>query len=568
MKLNKKILMSLLTVGMLCSLVFSNAVKANETEVSVLTIPTDWAFTDDSKPLNDALITRYGTAIDTNNDKYITKSEAAAYVGTIMLSNMSIAGTIDGIQYFTQVTDIRLNGNQLTGGIPTDIKNLTTLNTLYLSVNQLNGTIPSELGELNITKLYIQDNGFTGTIPAALADNTNLTHLNLARNNLEGPIPEEFGNLLSLSEFSVAENNLSGDIPESLYNLPSITYVNVSDNSGLSGNAAEGFKNHPTLETLRVQGTDMVQAKPEAPLLSDDKFIYDDLASGLLNVDGTLFDGITQEDINKAQDSANWWQEPTKNDWQTKIDQAQELLNQRDAENAVNDLFNPDVIIKDTVTQEDIENAQDLVDKVKDVDKKQELQDKLDDAQKQLDQRDFVVLEGFKTFTGTGTVNTTIDAPVEKFFKVYVDGKLLPSSNYVVTSGSTVITLNENYLKTLANGTYNVEVEFVSGAKVSVPLTIDVKTITDPIDPVDPVDPTDPTKPVEPTDPTTPTKPTNPSVDVPTVSKPSVDPSISSSTNGSNVNTGDTTDMMMLYGMLAVSILGIVVISKRRKAVK
>jgi LPXTG-motif cell wall-anchored protein len=286
------------------------------------------------------------------------------------------------------------------------------------------------------------------------------------------------------------------------------------------------------------------------------------LAEDLLNVDGSLKDGLTQEDIDRAQESANYWDDSTKSEWQTKIDIAQELLNQRDAENAVNDLFNPDETIKDTVLQEDIDNAQDLIDKVTDVDKKQELQDKLDDAQKQLDQRDFVVLEGFKTFTGTGTVSTTIDAPVEKFSKVYVDGKLLPSSNYVITSGSTVITLNESYLKILENGTYDVEVEFVSGAKVSVPLTVDVKTITDPIDPVDPIDPIDPTDPVKPTDPTTPTNPivTKPSVD----GKPSVAGGTTVSGNNS-VNTGDETNTMMLYAMLATSLLGLIVVIKRRK---
>ena len=38
------------------------------------------------------------------------------------------------------------------------------------------------------------------------------------------------------------------------------------------------------------------------------------------------------------------------------------------------------------VTQEDIDNAQDLVNKVTDKDKKKELQDKLDEAQKQFDE--------------------------------------------------------------------------------------------------------------------------------------------------------------------------------------
>lgn len=640
MKFNKKILVSLLAVGMLFSITLSNAIKANEVEgevteteeinanqseeiVSTMSLTAiDSAFTPASQQLHDAILAKY-PAINTDTDGssgYISKSEAAAWVGeSIVLYDRGLTGTIDGIEYFTNpalktiflynnqlsgsipsglfdlpaLDALRLDSNQFTGEIPSNIGNLTTLTSLFMSGNSLEGPIPTSIGNLTgLTRLHLNDNQLSGTIPSGIGNMNQLIYLYLQTNQLTGGIPSSFsgldsivrlylgknqlsgeipsfiGELSTLQYLRLHENNLSGEIPESIYSLPNISKLEVQGNKELTGNPAEGFANNSTIAHLDVSGTNVIQAKPNAPLLTDDMFMYDNLAEALLNADGSLKDEVTQADIERAKESADYWSEPTKSEWKANIDIAQELLYQRDAETAVNDLFNPDGIIKETVTQDDIEDAQDLVDRITDTDKKQELQDKLDDAQKQLEERSFAVLEGFKTFAGTGTVSTKIDAPVEKFSKVYVDGKLLPSSNYVVTSGSTIITLNENYLKTLANGTYNVEVEFVSGAKVSVPLTIDVKTITDPTDPVDPVDPTDPTKPVEPTDPTTPTKPTNPSVDVPTVSKPSVDPSISSSTNGSNVNTGDTTNMIMLYGMLAISILGIAVISKRRKVEK
>ncbi|MFV0393813.1 MAG: hypothetical protein ACK5LC_05400 [Coprobacillaceae bacterium] len=121
---------------------------------------------------------------------------------------------------------------------------------------------------------------------------------------------------------------------------------------------------------------------------------------------------------------------------------------------------------------------------------------------------------------------TKIDAPVEKFSSVYVNGKALSSSNYTVTNGSTVVTLNENYLKTLANGTYNVEIEFVSGARVYTPLTVNVA-------------------------------PNNAS------SNASV--SGGDTVSGSMVNTSDITNTTILYALLGLSFLGLVVIRRRRE---
>lgn len=53
----------------------------------------------------------------------------------------------------------------------------------------------------------------------------------------------------------------------------------------------------------------------------------------------------------------------------------------------MDDLFNPDGTIKDTTTQDDINNAQDAVNKLLDGDLKDELQDRINEAQKQLDDR-------------------------------------------------------------------------------------------------------------------------------------------------------------------------------------
>lgn len=196
----------------------------------------------------------------------------------------------------------------------------------------------------------------------------------------------------------------------------------------------------------------------------------------------------------------------------------------------MNDLFNPDGSIKDGVTQDDIKDALNLVNNLPDGSLKDELLNLIKEAQKEVDERTYIVLEGFTIFTGKGNVSARIDAPVENFSKVYVNGKELDKNNYEVTSGSTVITLKESYLLTLENKTYDVEVEFVSGAKVSIPLTVNVKG--------------------------------NASIAPPTNSKPVS--SVSSTTGGSNVNTGDSTDLALFYTMLTASLLGVFVIARRK----
>ncbi|KKK94490.1 hypothetical protein LCGC14_2682350, partial [marine sediment metagenome] len=56
----------------------------------------------------------------------------------------------------TTVTDLSLDSNNLVGGIPPAIGNLTGLTELFLSNNELVGSIPVEIGNLtNLTHLYL-----------------------------------------------------------------------------------------------------------------------------------------------------------------------------------------------------------------------------------------------------------------------------------------------------------------------------------------------------------------------------------------------------------------------------
>jgi LPXTG-motif cell wall-anchored protein len=75
------------------------------------------------------------------------------------------------------------------------------------------------------------------------------------------------------------------------------------------------------------------------------------------------------------------------------------------------------------------------------------------------------------TWTGSGSATVRLDSPVENFVRVTLNGAEVDPANYTVTSGSTIITFKEDYLKTLPEGTHTFTVIFKDG-QAEVPITI------------------------------------------------------------------------------------------------
>ena len=128
-----------------------------------------------------------------------------------------------------------LRGNQLTGPIPAELGKLSRLRSLVLDGNQLSGPIPAELGKLSrLGILVLYDNQLTGPIPAELGHLSNLRRVSLWGNHLEGSIPPELGNLSRLESLVLADNLLTGPIPPELGSLSKLEAL------GLSGNQLTG----------------------------------------------------------------------------------------------------------------------------------------------------------------------------------------------------------------------------------------------------------------------------------------------------------------------------------------
>ena len=104
----------------------------------------------------------------TDNTNWLTDAPLSEWAGV----NLFFGGDC--------VTGLWLVSNQLSGEIPAELGNLTTLERLGLADNQLSGEIPAELGNLTTLEvLWLNVNQLSGEIPAELGNLTTLEDLAL-----------------------------------------------------------------------------------------------------------------------------------------------------------------------------------------------------------------------------------------------------------------------------------------------------------------------------------------------------------------------------------------------------
>lgn len=151
---------------------------------------------------------------------------------TVYLNSNHLSGIIPPqLGDLTSLRDLRLNSNDLSGSIPSELGSMAALTVLYLSGNQLTGSIPPELGDLSsVTALSLGSNQLTGSIPPELGDLTSLVNLYLNGNQLSGSIPPELGALPGLQDLRLSSNSLGGSIPPELGDLLGLTTLRLAGN--------------------------------------------------------------------------------------------------------------------------------------------------------------------------------------------------------------------------------------------------------------------------------------------------------------------------------------------------
>ncbi|KAL6315817.1 hypothetical protein AAG906_008203 [Vitis piasezkii] len=139
-----------------------------------------------------------------------------------------------------------LYSNNISGPIPGDLGNLTSLVSLDLYLNSFTGPIPETLGKLSKLRfLRLNNNSLTGTIPMSLTNITALQVLDLSNNRLSGVVPDN-GSFSLFTPISFANNlDLCGPVtghpcPGSPPFSPPPPFVPPPPISSQGGNSATG----------------------------------------------------------------------------------------------------------------------------------------------------------------------------------------------------------------------------------------------------------------------------------------------------------------------------------------
>ncbi|XP_052301476.1 probable LRR receptor-like serine/threonine-protein kinase RFK1 isoform X2 [Populus trichocarpa] len=142
-------------------------------------------------------------------------------------------GTIPFEWASMQLTSISLLVNRLSGEIPKELGNITTLTYLSLEANQISGIIPPDLGKLiNLQTLMLSSNRFTGNLPVSFSGLINLTDFRINDNNFSGAIPIFIQNWKKLERLEMHATGLEGPIPSNISLLNNLVELRISDING------------------------------------------------------------------------------------------------------------------------------------------------------------------------------------------------------------------------------------------------------------------------------------------------------------------------------------------------
>nr|GMD67999.1 receptor-like kinase TMK4 [Ipomoea batatas] len=139
------------------------------------------------------------------------------------------------------VVTINLDSQSISGNLPSDLTQLSSLRSLSVQKNSLSGTLPSFANMSNLEGLFLDNNQFSSIpqdfllglpnlqtfsisdngelspwqIPSYLAESTNLGSFYASNASITGVIPNFFDSFPNLQNLRLSYNNLTGSLPGS-----------------------------------------------------------------------------------------------------------------------------------------------------------------------------------------------------------------------------------------------------------------------------------------------------------------------------------------------------------------
>lgn len=222
-------------------------------------------------------------------------------IGLDLYQNLLTGSIPAELENLTTLEELDLGDNQLTGSIPPELGNLYNLNVLWFDSNQLTGSIPAELGNLaNLTELYLFSNQLTGSIPAGIGNLDNVVVLDLGGNQLSGSIPEALGNLDKVEELYLLSNRLNGSIPAGLGNLTTLAVLDLAENQ-LTGTIPAALGDLENLEFLSLAANYLIGDIPGSLINLGNLYDLD-----LCNNDLQTNDTALRDFLNTVQNGGDW----------------------------------------------------------------------------------------------------------------------------------------------------------------------------------------------------------------------------------------------------------------------
>lgn len=204
------------------------------------------------EPLYDAIYNKYKTVIDIAPfDGEISVLEANNYTGVLDLNGERVTGSIRGIEKFTHVSRLDISNNYFTGDV-TPLSSMTQLHNLFISSNYFTGNMSSLSTLVNLDR-------FSGEWLTSMDNQTldfvtswsHVNYLSVVGSNIVGTL-NPVSNLASLQILRLGHNKITGSIPSSWYTINSLTSVDLMYND--LTNLPDGIEGMTNLTALLLHG--------------------------------------------------------------------------------------------------------------------------------------------------------------------------------------------------------------------------------------------------------------------------------------------------------------------------